>query len=158
MEKACQRRYVLFSCLGTTRKDAGSKKRLWEVDYKYQFEFAKATKENGIPNYVLISSASASTKSPFFYIKMKGQLEKDVRELDFEKTIIFNPPILDRKGSDRILEVWATKAVRFINKIGILKSQKPLPTETLAIAMINAYKDSTKSQSIKLQDILKYVY
>ncbi|MGK9369418.1 NAD(P)H-binding protein [Melioribacter sp. Ez-97] len=66
---------VLFSCLGTTRRDAGGKKAQWKVDYDYQYRFAKAASENGVRNYVLVSSDLASSKSIFFYTKMKGKLE-----------------------------------------------------------------------------------
>jgi uncharacterized protein YbjT (DUF2867 family) len=132
---------VLFSCLGTTLKAAGSKEAQWKIDYDYQFEFAKAAKKNGVENYILVSSASASAKSPFFYSKMKGQLEESIKELGFEKTIILNPPLLERKNSRRIGEVWGLKTLKFLNSFGILKSQKPLSTENLAKAMINTLKN-----------------
>ena len=132
---------VLFSCLGTTLKAAGSKEAQWKIDYDYQFEFAKAAKNNGVANYILVSSASASPKSPFFYSKMKGQLEESIKELGFEKTIILNPPLLERKNSKRTGEVWGLKTLKFLNSFGILKSQKPLSTENLAKAMINTLKN-----------------
>ncbi len=149
---------VLFSCLGTTLKAAGSKDAQWKIDYEYQYEFAKAAKENGVPNYVLVSSSSASTKSPFFYTKMKGQLEEDIKKLGFEKTIIFNPPLLERKNTKRAGEVWGSKIFKFLNALGILKSQKPVPTEILARAMINALKELNKgTHQIKEQEVLNYI-
>ena len=39
---------VLFSCLGTTIKAAGSQDAQWKVDYTYQYEAAKAARENGV--------------------------------------------------------------------------------------------------------------
>lgn len=148
---------VLFSCLGTTLKAAGSKDAQWKIDYEYQYEFAKAAKENGVSNYVLVSSDSASKNSPFFYTKMKGQLEEDIKKLGFEKTIIFNPPLLDRKNSKRTGEVWGLKIFNFLNSLGILKSQKPLSTEILARAMINALKTLDKgTHHIRQQDALNY--
>src|SRR5690606_17511358 len=57
---------VLFSCLGTTLKVAGSKEAQWKIDYDYQYNFAKYAKENGVRNYVLISAAFASSKSRLF--------------------------------------------------------------------------------------------
>lgn len=132
---------VFFSCLGTTMKAAGSKEKFREIDFEYQYEFAKAAKENGVKTYVLISADSASSDSLFFYNKVKGELEDAVRKLDFEKLIIMCPPILERENSDRTTEVWAAKAIQFLNGFGILKSQKPLPTETLAKTMISAVKE-----------------
>jgi uncharacterized protein YbjT (DUF2867 family) len=131
---------VLFSCLGTTLKAAGSKEKQKKVDYLYQLQFAKAARENKVKNYILVSSDFASSKSPLFYSKIKGQLEDEVRSLMFLKLIIFNPPSLVRKNSDRKIEVISIKIIRFLNAIGLFNSIKPLETALLAKAMINATK------------------
>ena len=131
---------VLFSCLGTTLKAAGSKEAQWKVDYDYQYQFAEFAKENHVNHYVLVSSGFSSPNSLFFYTKMKGQLEEAVKALGFPKLSIFNPPVLIRKNSDRTMEVAGLKAIKFFNQIGILRSQEPLPTEILAQAMINSAK------------------
>ncbi len=139
---------VLFSALGTTLKAAGSKDAQWKVDFDYQFNFAKAAKENGLKNYVLVSAANASTDSGFFYAKMKGKLEEAVTALKFPKLSIFKPPLLARKNSERTMEVFALKAIKLFNKMGMLLSQKPLDTRILAQAMINAAKTSTAGITI----------
>ena len=54
---------VLFSCLGTTLRAAGSQEAQWKVDYDYQFNFAKAARENGVPTLVLMSSMGANPQS-----------------------------------------------------------------------------------------------
>jgi len=129
---------VLFSCLGTTLKAAGSKEAQWKIDYDYQYEFAKAARENGVDNYVLVSSSGASPDSFLFYPRMKGQLEDAVKSLGFAKLSIFNPPILERKNTDRTGEVIGLKVIRFLNRFGLFRSQKPMPTEILARAMMNS--------------------
>lgn len=131
---------VLFSCLGTTLKAAGSKEAQWKIDYEYQYRFARAARENAVDNYVLISTAFASPDSLFYYPKMKGRLEEAVKSLGFPRLSIFNPPILERKNSDRTGELAGLKIIGLFNKIGLFRSQKPLPTEILAEAMINAAK------------------
>lgn len=129
---------VLFSCLGTTLRTAGSQEAQWKVDYEYQFSFAKAAKVNKVPNYVLVSSDFAAPDAKFFYSRMKGQLEEAIKALSFDKTLIFNPPILVRKGSRRRGEIIGLQVIQFLNKLGLFKSQKPLPTEILAMAMKNS--------------------
>lgn len=47
---------VLFSCLGTTLKLAGSKEAQWKIDYEYQYQFAKIAKENNVNSYVGVGS------------------------------------------------------------------------------------------------------
>ncbi len=68
----------------------------------------------------------------------------------FKKLIIFNPPLLLRDASDRKGEVIAAKILKTINAIGLLQSNRPLPTKTLAKAMLNSFKKLTNGQySIK---------
>jgi uncharacterized protein YbjT (DUF2867 family) len=131
---------VLFSCLGTTIKAAGSKAMQWKIDYEYQCQFANSAQINGVPQYVLVSSQGASTKSLLFYSKMKGQLEEAVQKLNFSKLIIFRPPLLLRENSDRKGEVIGVTMINSLNKLGLLRSQKPLPTRSLAEAMLKSIK------------------
>ncbi|MBL3549056.1 uncharacterized protein YbjT (DUF2867 family) [Chryseobacterium rhizosphaerae] len=145
---------VAFSCLGTTLKDAGSKEAQKKVDFDYQYEFAKAAKENNVEDYILVSAYGASPKSKIFYSKMKGELEEAVRQLHFNKITIFKPGMLERKNSGRTGEVLGSRIIKFANKLGLLESQKPLPTDILAKAMINSSKiKSNGYSSIKLGNI-----
>lgn len=129
---------VLFSCLGTTLKQAGSKDAQYKIDYTYQYDFAKIAKQNGVSHYVLISADMANANSKAFYPKIKGELENAVLALNFEKLSIFRPPLLIRENSDRVGEKLAEKMILAFNKIGLLQSHKPMPTPLLAQAMINA--------------------
>lgn len=145
---------VAFSCLGTTLKAAGSKEAQRKVDFDYQYEFAKAAKENNVGDYILVSAYGANPKSKIFYSKMKGELEEAVKKLHFEKITIFKPGMLERKDSDRTGEVLGSRIIKFANKLGLLESQKPLPTDVLAKAMINSSKiKSNGYSSIKLGNI-----
>ena len=145
---------VAFSCLGTTLKAAGSKEAQRKVDFDFQYEFAKAAKENKVDDYILVSAYGANPKSKIFYSKMKGELEEAVKNLHFEKITIFRPGMLERKDSDRAGEVLGSRIIRFANKLGLLESQKPLPTDVLAKAMINSSKiKSNGYSSIELGNI-----
>ena len=148
---------VAFSCLGTTLKSAGSKENQKVIDYDYQFNFAKAAKENNVQDYILVSAYGASPDSKIFYSRIKGELEEAVKNLKFEKTTIFKPGMLERKNTDRNGEVFGLKIIKFLNKLGLFKSQKPLPTEVLAKAMIVASKIKSNSFSeVKLHSIFSF--
>lgn len=138
---------VAFSCMGTTLKIAGSKSAQWKVDHDYQYEFAKAAKENEVEDYVLVSSYGANSKSKLFYTRMKGALEDEVEKLHFSKLTIFQPGMLERKNSERKSEVLGAKVIKFANRMGLLESQKPLPTEVLAKAMVNSSKIKSNGNS-----------
>ncbi len=130
---------VLFSALGTTLKQAGSKEKQYLIDHTYQYHFAKAAAGNGIPAYVLVSSAGANARSNLFYNKMKGELENDIQQLNFVSTTILQPGLLHGKRQDeRVGEKIAFKILRFINKLGIAKRYRPIDAKIVAAAMINA--------------------
>lgn len=127
---------VLFSCLGTTIRAAGSQEAQWKVDYTYQYNTALAARKNGVLTYVLVSSVGANAKSKIFYSKMKGALEDAVQALGFDSCFILQPPSLIRKGSDRFGEKAGVAILKGLNAIGLLRSWKPMPTEDVAAAMI----------------------
>lgn len=148
---------VAFSCLGTTLKDAGSKDAQRKVDFDYQYQFAKNAKENEVEDYILVSSYGANPNSKIFYSRMKGELEKEVKNLHFNKMTIFQPGMLERKDSERTGEVLGGKIIKFANKLGICESQKPLPTDVLAQAMVNSSKIKSYGYSkIKLGSIFSF--
>lgn len=126
---------VAFSCLGTTLAVAGSKEAQWRVDYDYQYTFAQQCKANGVPTFVLVSAAGATVRSKMFYNRMKGQLEDAVKALEFTRLLIFQPSVLVRKGSDRKGEQFGLKMIVLLNKIGLFKRYRPMPTNVLAQRM-----------------------
>ncbi len=149
---------VLFSCLGTTLKNAGSKDAQWKIDHDYQFNFAKAARQNQVPVLVLVSAFKAASDSMFFYSRLKGQLEEDIKALHFPKLIIFKPSLLIRKNSDRMGERIITPLMQGLNSIGILRKHRPLDTKTLSKAMIASVKEFNDGfYIIEGQDIRKLI-
>ena len=147
---------VLFSCLRTTIKAAGSQEAQWKVDYTYQYEVAKAARANGVKTYVLVSAIGADVKSKFFYSRMKGALDDAVQQLGFEGCFILQPPSLIRKGSDRFGENVGAAVMKGLNAIGLLRSWTPMPTESVAAAMIRLAQSGRHGiEIVKSQDILK---
>ena len=138
---------ILFSALGTTKKEAGGKQRQYIIDYTYQYEFAKIAAENGVDQLSLVSSIGANPKSFMFYPKMKGELESDVKKLKFKKVDIFQPPILIRQPEIiRKGEKTAISIIQKLNKLGILKSQQPLMVSNLAERMVKTAKTTSKEK------------
>jgi uncharacterized protein YbjT (DUF2867 family) len=144
---------VLFSALGTTLKKAGGKKAQFEVDYTFQYNFAVAASRNAVPNYVLVSSAYSSAASPIFYSRIKGELERDIKELPFKHIHIFQPgPLWGKREERRIFEEWNVKMTKVINRLGLLKRIRPLHGSELAQAMINASCDHTEKIKVYVLD------
>ena len=135
---------VAFSCLGTTLAVAGSKEAQWRVAYDYQYNFAEHCRNNGVPTFVLVSAAGAKAQSKLFYNRMKGQLEDAIKALGFASLLIFQPSILVRSNSDRGGENFTVKVINFLNKLGLFKRYRPMPTEILAEKMLSAVYNSPK--------------
>ena len=129
---------VLFSALGTTLKQAGSKEKQWEIDFTFNLNFAKKSKENGIENYVLVSSVGANSKSSIFYTKMKGELDEAVSKIGFRNLVILRPASLTGpRENRRISEEISVPVLNLLTRF-VMKNYRPICDETVAKAMINA--------------------
>ena len=146
---------VLFSCLGTTIKAAGSQDAQWKVDYTYQYDAARAARANGVRQYILVSSVGADAKSKIFYSRMKGQLDEDVEKLGFPGCFILRPPSLIRKGSDRFGEKVGVVVLKALNAIGLMRSWTPMPTEEVAAAMVRLAKSGKTGHSIITSQVIR---
>jgi uncharacterized protein YbjT (DUF2867 family) len=140
---------VLFSALGTTRKVAGSKANQYEVDYTYQYEFAKMASENGVNHYALVSSTGANKDAWFFYLKTKGALEEEIKKLPFKSIKIYQPPTLIRQADLlRPAEKRGIRILNTLNRFGILRYQKPLSVSVLAKKMIDEVLRNKQGKTI----------
>jgi uncharacterized protein YbjT (DUF2867 family) len=129
---------VLFSALGTTLKQAGSKENQYKIDYTYQYQFAAIAAENGVPVYVLVSSAGADPASSVFYSRVKGELENAVKKLSFQSVYFIQPSLLvGERKNQRTGEKLGYYVLKTLNSIGILKKYKPIQGKTVAQALIN---------------------
>ncbi len=131
---------VLFSCLGTTLKVAGSKEKQWKIDFDIPLKFAELARQNNVSTFVLVSALGASAKSKIFYSRMKGELEDRILGLDFKKCIIFRPGLLERPDTDRLGEKFALNILGFFNGLGMFRKHRPLPTRILAQKLAKAPK------------------
>jgi uncharacterized protein YbjT (DUF2867 family) len=139
---------VLFSALGTTLKQAGSKEKQYEIDFTFNLNFAKKAKENGIENYVLVSSVGANAKSGIFYTRMKGELDEAVAKIGFRNLAVLRPSSLtgDRKNR-RIAEELSIPLANFVTKF-IFKKYRPISDKTVAKAMINVVLNQSTGKTI----------
>lgn len=139
---------VLFSALGTSLKQAGSKEAQYRIDHAYQLSFAKAARENGVPHVVLVSSLGANRSSSIFYLKLKGLIERDVEALRFPQLSILRPPSLIRKHAKRPAETFSVKLFQLANALGLFKTMAPVPTKSVARKMADLGLETKKGVEI----------
>lgn len=140
---------VIFLALGTTLAKAGSKAAQYLVDYTFQYQFAKAASENGVPALVLVSSAGAGKKSGFFYMRMKADLERDIEKLPIKQQVFIRPgaltgPRQEKRTGERI----GVGVLGLVNKLGMFWKYRPIHAWVVARAMINAALTQTSGVKI----------
>jgi uncharacterized protein YbjT (DUF2867 family) len=143
-----------FSSLGTTRKQAGSLAAQKKVDYDYQLAFAKAAAKNGVGSYVLVSASSANPSSSIFYARIKGELDRDVQRLGFERLRILRPSLLGGRPQARVGEKLGSAFLGAVNALGLARRYREIPGSVVAQAMVNAALDPENGTRIYTLDEL----
>jgi uncharacterized protein YbjT (DUF2867 family) len=83
---------VAISTLGTTIRAAGSQAAFAAIDHDAVVAFARAAKDAGARQFIMVSSVGAGGAS--FYLKTKGRAEASVRAMGFARVDIFRPGLL----------------------------------------------------------------
>ncbi len=84
----------LFCALGTTLRQAGSQDAQYKVDCMYPAQIGLLARQQGVRQYLLVSSLGANAESSNFYLRTKGDLEGKIRGLQFEHVVIVRPGLL----------------------------------------------------------------
>ncbi|MBO6075962.1 MAG: NAD(P)H-binding protein [Fibrobacter sp.] len=92
---------AVVCCLGTTRKQAGSKAAQEKIDVRLPLMLAAIAKKAGVKNFLCVSAMGADSHSPYFYNRLKGQLEEGLDMIGFETLTLVRPSLLLGKHKDR---------------------------------------------------------
>ena len=130
---------VVFIAFGTTLKKAGSKDKQWQIDVEIPTKVMKLARDYGIAKCVLISALGVSKNSPFFYSRMKAQLDDNARSLNFDQLNIVKPSVLDGPRLEKRTGEKMTIAIgHFLGKSGLIDSYKPIDAIDVAKCMVQS--------------------
>jgi len=133
---------VIYSAFGTTLKKAGSKEAQYKIDYHYQYLVLRLACENAVPDCVVVSAPGASIASKFFYNKMKGELDRDVAKLGFDRLVLIKPSVLwGKRDETRFGESFGIVLGNLLSWIPGIRKYRPIRGATVAQAMIYAIKN-----------------
>lgn len=85
---------IVFCCLGTTRREAGSKEAFIHADYTLVVDTALAGRRLGAQHMLVVSSMGANANSPFFYNRVKGEMEQALIAQKWPRLTIVRPSML----------------------------------------------------------------
>lgn len=128
----------VFCCLGTTRKKTPDLDEYYRIDHDYPVAAAKYTKDNGATAFLLVSAVGANPGSSNFYLRMKGETERDIIGVGFEQTHVFRPSLLlGNRHEKRGLESLASIVFKFINPLLIsrLSKYRAIPAKWVSSAL-----------------------
>lgn len=134
---------VIFCCLGTTIKDAGSQDAFKKVDYEYPLRIAEIAKKNGSTKYLIITALGSSKSSIVFFNRVKGEIEDAIGKLNYDTLHILQPSlIIGQRNEKRIGEGIAQKLSPIYNVMmfGPLRKYKSINAEQIAKAMVHYAK------------------
>ena len=122
----------VFCALGTTIRKAGSQASFRQVDFEYPLRLAQLTRMNGAGHFSVVSALGASRSSPFFYSRVKGEMEEGLRGMDWPSLAIFRPSLIagDRAES-RPLERLSERLLRWAPS-----TWQPVAASDIAAAMV----------------------
>ena len=128
-----------FFCIGTTKKNSPNKDEYQRIELDIPKEIAKIAKSNSVNSFIFVSALYANPKSSGDYVRFKGLVEEELKELNFPKLAILRPSFLmgDRKEK-RVSETIGIFVFKLLSPLllGPLKKMKPIHSEIVAKAMI----------------------
>ena len=128
-----------FFCIGTTKKNSPDKDEYKRVELDVPKEVAKIAKSNLVNSFIFVSALYANPKSSGDYVRFKGLVEEELKELNFPKLGIMRPSFLignrKEKRASETIGIFVFKLLSPL-LLGPLKKMKPIHSETVAKAMI----------------------
>lgn len=149
---------VLFCCIGTTIKKAGSQEKFREVDYGIPVKCARIAREQGVSQFALISSIGANPHSRTFYLRTKGETEEAVQAMGFSSVYIFRPSVLiGTRKEFRFGELIGKYLIQLFYFLlqGRWKKYRGIKAATVANAMIAATKEAHTGVSVFESDAIQ---
>lgn len=153
----------IFITLGTTGKKTPDRQQYYKIDHDYPVEAARIALKGGAKSVFIVTAVGANANSSIFYTRTKGEIERDILSLNFERTFIFRPSlIMGKRKESRRLEKIFIKLWAFINPLlrgKSLNKYRGIAGPDIARAMMNAAIYETEKVKIfhwqEMTDLLK---
>ena len=138
-----------FFCIGTTNKNTPDKNEYRRVEFNIPVDIANIAKSNSIKSFIYVSSGYANPKSSGAYLRNKGDVEEELKKLNFDNLKIMRPSfLLGNRKEQRIGEKIGIVIFKLFSPLFILGLRKMRPIESKVVAkamVVLANMDSEKT-------------
>jgi len=145
-----------FFCIGTTKQNSSSKDEYRRIELDIPKQIAQMAKSNSVNSFVFVSSGFADPKSSGDYLKFKGEVEEELKKLNFSKLGIMRPSFLmGNRKEKRVGEKIGIFLFKILSPLflGPLKKMKPIHSEKVAKAMIKVSNGDFKKTVFESNEI-----
>ena len=149
-----------FFCIGTTKKNSPDKREYQKIELEIPKKIAQIAKSNSVKSFFFVSSGYANPKSSGDYLKFKGQVEEEIKNLDFDKIGIMRPSfLLGERKEERLGEKFGIMIFKLLTPflIGSLRKMRPIRSEIVAKAMIKLANENISQNIFESNEILDLV-
>jgi uncharacterized protein YbjT (DUF2867 family) len=131
----------VYCALGTTIAAAGSREAFYRVDHDYPVTVARLAHAAGARRLALVSSIGARPTAGNYYLRVKGETERDVASVGYGCLEILRPGLLlgqrpRRRPKEAVASVVTRAAAPLL--AGRLRAYRPVDARQVAAAMIAA--------------------
>ena len=149
-----------FFCIGTTRKNSPNKFEYQKIELDIPKKIAQIAKSNLVKSFFFVSSGYANPKSSGDYLKFKGLVEEEIKNLNFDKIGIMRPSfLLGKRKVERAGEKFGIMIFKLLTPIliGPFRKMRPIESEKIAKAMIKLANENINQSIFESNEIVELV-
>ena len=149
-----------FCCIGTTKKKSPNKNEYQKIELDIPKKIAQIAKSNSVKSFFFVSSGYANPKSSGEYLKFKGLVEEEIKNLNFDKIGIMRPSfLLGERQEERVGEKFGIIIFKLLTPIliGPFRKMRPIQSEIVAKAMIKLANENIDQSVFESNEISNLV-
>lgn len=150
----------VFCCLGTTIKKVGGDKGMFDrIDRQYVLEAATLANQANAERFLWVGALGSAENSPFFYSRVKGKLEKQIKSLGLQEAWVVQPALLlgDREeiriGEHLASKIWPSLNVLLSGPMAKCRAINGGEVAEVMVALANGNKIDSPMSYMKMSAI-----
>jgi uncharacterized protein YbjT (DUF2867 family) len=141
-----------FCSLGTTIGQAKTKENFYTIEHDFVISFAQLASQMGASKFLYVSALGADSTSSVYYNRVKGEIENDLKSLNFDYLGLFRPSLLlGNRTEFRFGEEVAKIFMKPLVWLKLWKNMRPIYDYQVAKAMV---KTALHSKSVNVEIVV----